>query len=140
MSDSRLYTDRLLAFWDHNLFGWKHEGYTHGASEVSALCGDEVEYRLMIRDGVLEAVDFWTKGCCVSECCAAMLAELARGKTVEWVRAYTDVDWDQYVNIPLGESRKRSCMLLPLKCPQKSRRYHLCPRTEIGRPDAFFSK
>jgi len=120
MSDSKLYTDRLLSYWDRNLSGWKHEGYTHWASEVSQLCGDEVEYRLTIRADVLEVVDFWARGCCISECCAAMLAGLAQGKTVEWVRMYTAEDWDQYVNIPLGESRKRSCMMLALKCLKKA--------------------
>jgi NifU-like protein involved in Fe-S cluster formation len=121
VSDSKLYTDRLLFYWDQALFGFKHEGYTHGASEVSQLCGDEVEYRLTINNNVLEVVDVWARGCCVSECCAAMLAELARGKTVDWVTSpQTMMDWPRYVNVPLGESRKQSCMMLAMKCLKKA--------------------
>ena len=59
MSGSKLYSDRLLSYWDPSLFGFKHESYTHGASEVSQLCGDEVEYRLIINNNVLEIVDVW---------------------------------------------------------------------------------
>jgi NifU-like protein involved in Fe-S cluster formation len=65
-------------------------------------------------------VDFWKSGCCLSECSAAMLAELARGKTVEWVRTLTAEEWDAYVNIPLGENRKRSCMMIALNCLKKA--------------------
>ena len=61
MSDRRLYTDRLLSYWDQNLFGWKHSGYTHGASEVSRLCGDEVEFRLIVNNGILDVVDVWAR-------------------------------------------------------------------------------
>jgi hypothetical protein len=121
VSDRKLYTDRLLSYWDQNLFGWKHSGYTHGASEVSQLCGDEVEFRLIVNNGVLDIVDVWARGCCVSECSAAMLAELARGKTVGWVvNPRTTADWPEYVNVPLGESRKRSCLMLPLTCLRKA--------------------
>jgi hypothetical protein len=120
MSDSKLYTDRLLSYWDQNRMGWKHEGYTHGASEVSAVCGDEVEFRLILGERGLEVVDVWARGCCVVECCAAMLAELAVGKPLVWLDTFYDKDWDQYVNIPLGESRKQSCMMLPLQCLRKA--------------------
>ena len=34
VSDSKLYTDRLLSYWDRSLFGFKHASYTHGASEA----------------------------------------------------------------------------------------------------------
>jgi NifU-like protein involved in Fe-S cluster formation len=121
VSDSKLYTDRLLFYWDRSLFGFKHAGYTHGASEVSQPCGDEVEYRLIVNNNILDVVDVWARGCCVSECCAAMLAELARGKTVDWVTSpQTMTDWPKYVNVPLGESRKQSCMMLALKCLTKA--------------------
>ena len=119
MSNIRLYTERLLSYWNQNLFGWKHSGHTHGVSEVSQLCGDEVEFRLIVGDAGLEVVDVWARGCCISECCAAMLAELARGKTVGWVNAYTAEEWERYVNVPLGESRKRSCVMLALDCLKK---------------------
>jgi hypothetical protein len=50
-----------------------------------------------------------------------MLAELARGKTVGWVASVqTTADWPEYVNVPLGESRKRSCLMLPLTCLRKA--------------------
>ena len=78
MSDSNLYTERLMSYWDqrHSRLGWKHKDYTHIASEVGELCGDEVDFRLEIRDGGLAVVDVWARGCCIAEAGAAMLAEL----------------------------------------------------------------
>lgn len=125
MSDSKLYTDRLLTYWDPNLRGFTHEGYTHGATEVSSLCGDEVEFRLVrcpdpqTFDACLEIVDVWARGCCVCECSAAMLAELARGKSLAWLVTFYDADWLKYVNIPVSKSRKQ-CLMLPLHCLRKA--------------------
>ncbi len=116
MSNSNLYTERLMSYWDQNLRGFKHEGYTHQASEVSKLCGDEVEFRVILKGGVLEVVDVWARGCCVSECCTTMLAELARGKSLFWLDTFTDQDWARFVTIPISESRKQSCLMLPLRC------------------------
>ena len=122
MSDSSLYTERLMSYWDqrHVRFGWKHGEYTHIASMVGDLCGDEVDFRLVIDAGVLDVVDVWARGCCIAEAGAVMLAELARGKPLAWLDAFTDQDWIDYVNIPIGEHRKKSCLLLPLECLRKA--------------------
>lgn len=116
-----LYTDRLLRYWDQNLFGFRHQGYTHDASTVNSLCGDECEFRLTVHDNgtqgsVLEVVDVWARGCCVVESCTTMLAELARGKPLAWLDTFTDANWQEYVNIPISESRKKTCLMLPLRC------------------------
>ena len=120
MSNITIYTDRLMSYWDRNLFGFPHQGYTHAAILNSAVCGDEVEFRLIVSASGLEVVDVWARGCCVSECCAAMLAELVRGKPLAWLDTFSDADWDRYVNIPVSESREQSCMMLPLYCLRKA--------------------
>ena len=122
MSDSNLYTERLMSYWDqrHSRLGWKHKDYTHNASEVSDLCGDEVDFRLEIRDGGLAVVDVWARGCCIAEAGAVMLVELARGKPLTWFDTFSDQDWIDYVNIPIAKHRKKSCLLLPLRCLRKA--------------------
>ena len=129
MSNSKLYTDRLLSYWDQNLFGWKHSGYTHGASEVSQLCGDEVEFRLIVSEAVLEVVDVWARGCCVSECCAAMLAELARGKMVGWVNAYTAEEWAAIRQRPIGRKPQTVLRDARSRLPQEGCHNTFCPTT-----------
>lgn len=116
MSDSNLYTERLLRYWDQNLQGFPRQDYTNGASAVNLSCDDQVEFRVRTADGVLAVVDVWSRGCCMVECCAAMLAELARGKSLAWLDTFTDKDWIEYVNIPVSEDRKQSCLMLPLRC------------------------
>jgi NifU-like protein involved in Fe-S cluster formation len=115
-----LYTERLLSYWNPNLRGFHDQDYTHMASETSSLCGDEVEFRVTLKDGLLETVDVWARGCCLSECCAAMLAKLARGKPLVWLDTFTDQDWVNHVNVPVGESRKKSCLMLPLRCLRRA--------------------
>jgi hypothetical protein len=120
-TDDDLYTARLLKFWDPRYFGFHRCAYTHGASETSPVCGDEVEFRLVLKDDQLEVVDVKAHGCCVSECCAAMLADLVCDRPLSWINHFlSDDHWTQYVNVPLGKSRRDSCMMLPLRCLRKA--------------------
>lgn len=125
MSDSNLYTERLLRYWDQSLRGFPHQDYTHGASASNLPCDDEVEFRVKLVGGGVDGsglaiVDVWARGCCMVECCAAMLAELARGKSLAWLDTFTNRDWVDYVNIPVSASRKESCLMLPLNCLRKT--------------------
>lgn len=112
-----IYTDRLLMWWDRSYFGWTHGVYTHRARVTSPVCGDEVEFGLIVQDGRLVAVDCEAHGCCVCECCTAMLAELARNKPVEWLTDYSEAKWVSFVDVPdLSPARQTSCVALPLRC------------------------
>jgi hypothetical protein len=108
--------ERFLKFWDLNLFGWKHQGYTHGTSQIGDPCPDEVEYRLTINCEELMVVDVWARGCVMVHGGAAMLADLARGKDLAWLRDFSEEDWIKYADVEIKTDAKRNCLLLPLQC------------------------
>jgi nitrogen fixation NifU-like protein len=52
-----------------------------GASFLQGPCGDEMEFYLYIRDGVLEDVKYYTEGCDDTKACALAVAKQAKGKS-----------------------------------------------------------
>ena len=52
------------------------------AAAVKGLCGEEMEFYLTIRNGVLEDVRYYTEGCADTKACGFEVAKRARGKTV----------------------------------------------------------
>lgn len=53
-----------------------------GASFLEGPCGDEMEFYLYIRDGLLEDVKYYTQGCDDTRACALAVAKQAKGKSV----------------------------------------------------------
>jgi len=53
-----------------------------GSSFLRGLCGDEMEFYLYIRDGVIEDVKYYTEGCEHTKACGLDVARRARGKPV----------------------------------------------------------
>ena len=53
-----------------------------GSSFLQGPCGDEMEFYLYIRDGVLEDVKYYTEGCDDTRACALAVAKRAKGKSV----------------------------------------------------------
>jgi len=53
-----------------------------GSSFLKGPCGDEMEFYLYIRDGVLEDVKYYTEGCEDTRACALAVAKRAKGRPV----------------------------------------------------------
>jgi len=51
-------------------------------ARIKGLCGDEMEFYLVINDHKLEEVKYYTEGCEHTKACAAMTAQTAQGKTI----------------------------------------------------------
>ena len=49
---------------------------------IKGACGDEMEFYLFIRNGIIEDIKFYTEGCAVTRACGAVAAELAVGKGI----------------------------------------------------------
>jgi len=52
------------------------------SSFLKGLCGDEMEFYLYIRDGVIEDVKYYTEGCADTRTCGLAVAQRTRGKSV----------------------------------------------------------
>ena len=49
---------------------------------IKGPCGDEMEFYLVIKDGVVEEVKFYTEGCIATRVCGSVTASLALGKNI----------------------------------------------------------
>ena len=49
---------------------------------VKGLCGDEMEFYLVVKNGVIEDVKYYTNGCDHTRTCGAAAARRAKGKTI----------------------------------------------------------
>ena len=81
MNDSPEYSERLLQLAaDERLFGRMNA--PTGAAFTKGQCGDQMEFHLFIRSGVIEEAKYWTDGCEVTRACGAWVAEFATGRSV----------------------------------------------------------
>ncbi|HDP79576.1 MAG TPA: iron-sulfur cluster assembly scaffold protein [Spirochaetes bacterium] len=66
--------------------GLKHYGRMNdpdGSAFVRGICGDTMEFYLVVRDGTVEEVRFHTDGCGHTLACGEAAAELVNGKTLD---------------------------------------------------------
>jgi len=54
-----------------------------GSAFVKGVCGDSMEFYLIIRENVIEEVRFHTDGCEHTRACGEAAAELVNGKTLD---------------------------------------------------------
>ncbi len=53
-----------------------------GSAYLKGLCGDEMEFYLIIEDSIITEIKYFTQGCDATKACAEMVASLACGKTI----------------------------------------------------------
>ena len=86
----QLYQETIL---DHNrnprFFG-EPAACTHKAHGKNPLCGDDYWVYLDVRDGVIEGVQFYGRGCAITKSSASMMSEAIKGKRLEDVIAKKD--------------------------------------------------
>ncbi len=84
------------------------------AKDSNPLCGDIIEMQLKINDGKVEDIRFQGKGCAISQASASMLTEVAKGKSLDDVKALGKPDVLELLGIDPGPTRIK-CALLGLK-------------------------
>ncbi|MBU1062308.1 MAG: iron-sulfur cluster assembly scaffold protein [Candidatus Omnitrophica bacterium] len=64
----------------------KHFGRMNGPTSsafIKGLCGDEMEFYLVIEDRIIKEVKFHTTGCIATIVCGSVAAQLALGKSID---------------------------------------------------------
>lgn len=54
-----------------------------GSAFIKGPCGDEMEFYLVIEQGIIKEVKFYTEGCISTLVCGEMAAQQAEGKSIE---------------------------------------------------------
>ena len=53
-----------------------------GAAYIKGLCGDEMEFYLVIENNIITGIKYYTDGCVFTRACAEKAAEFVSGKTI----------------------------------------------------------
>ena len=111
---SDIYKDIILDYYRHpRNFGDLPEPDVR-SKDSNPLCGDVIEMQLKIRDGKIDDLRFKGRGCAISQASASMLTELAKGKTLDEIKALGKEDVLSMLGIDPGPTRIK-CALLGLK-------------------------
>ena len=111
---SDIYKDIILDYYRHpRNFGDLPEPDVR-SKDSNPLCGDVIEMQIKIRDGRIEDLRFKGRGCAISQASASMLTELAKGKTLDEIKALGKEDVLSMLGIDPGPTRIK-CALLGLK-------------------------
>jgi len=111
---SDIYKDIILDYYRHpRNFGDLPEPDVR-SKDSNPLCGDVIEMQLKIRDGTVDDLRFKGRGCAISQASASMLTELAKGKTLDEIKALGKADILNMLGIDPGPTRIK-CALLGLK-------------------------
>jgi nitrogen fixation NifU-like protein len=93
----QLYQDIILDHYKKPRGRGLREPYESQVRHVNPTCGDEIELRVHLADGVVADVSYEGMGCSISQAAASVLYEVMVGKTVEDALSRVDA-YTQMVN------------------------------------------
>jgi nitrogen fixation NifU-like protein len=114
---SDFYRELILDYYRNPRNFGKLDPHDIDARDSNPLCGDEVEMQLRIstEKDKIEEIKFIGKGCAISQASASMLTEMAKGKSLEWVKSLSRDDIQKMLGTSdLGPARIK-CAMLPVK-------------------------
>jgi nitrogen fixation NifU-like protein len=111
---SDIYKDIILDYYRHPRNSGDLQDLDVRAKDSNPLCGDIIEMQLKIKEGKICDLRFKGRGCAISQASASMLTELAKGKSLEEVKALGKADILDMLGIDPGPTRIK-CALLGLK-------------------------
>jgi nitrogen fixation protein NifU and related proteins len=100
---------RIMAYWQNERYRGQLPSSTVHCQSHNPTCGDELQFDVSIRDGVITNIVFSGEACVYTMAVAAMLAEEFDGKPIEHT-----VDVLKLFGIPIGTNRKE-CVLSPYR-------------------------
>lgn len=82
INDSDYFGDKIVrTAKEAKFFGRMND--PSASAGIRGLCGDEMEFYLIIEDDKIEDIKFYTDGCLATRACGEMTASFAIGKNVE---------------------------------------------------------
>ena len=111
---SDFYREVILDYYRNPRNFGKLDPHDIDAKDLNPLCGDEVEMQIRVSPDKekIEEITFIGKGCAISQASASMLTEMAKGKSLEWVKGLSRDDILKMLGTSdLGPARIKCAML-----------------------------
>jgi nitrogen fixation protein NifU and related proteins len=81
MDSSSLYQELILDHWRHPHHFGELANATHRASGVNPICGDDVIVYLIVKNNIIQNIQFLGQGCAISIASASLMTEALIGKS-----------------------------------------------------------
>ncbi len=111
---SDFYRELILDYYRNPRNFGKLDPHDIDARDTNPLCGDEVEMQIRVSPDKdkIEEIKFVGKGCAISQASASMLTEMAKGKSLQWVKGLSRDDIQKMLGTSdLGPARIKCAML-----------------------------
>ena len=108
-----MYQENILDHYKHPRNFGRIDNATIHHHEKNPLCGDEMDFYFIIKDGRIEDAKFGGHGCAISQASASMLSEELIGKSLKDVSKINKEKIIQMLGIPISPVRLK-CALLSL--------------------------
>jgi nitrogen fixation NifU-like protein len=82
---------------------------------MNEVCKDVIDIDAIVEANIIKQLEYCGRGCCISQCSAAMLVEYFRGKSLDDIATFTNQKMFDLVGITIPEGRE-ACVLLGLQC------------------------
>jgi NifU-like protein involved in Fe-S cluster formation len=109
-----IYSRELLHNFREQPYKKDIKHFDRKGNAVNASCGDDIEIKLKVENGVIKDVGYKTGGCIVSQGSMSVLSKNILGMKVEDVAKLTDSDYLSLIGIELTPARQ-NCALVGLK-------------------------
>jgi len=93
--------------------------YTHSAAKANPLCGDQLNFFLLIKNNRLQDIGFQGEGCVISMATASILSEYFKGQKTSDLLNFKTKELLKKLQIQLTPTRLK-CALLPLETIQSA--------------------
>lgn len=108
-----LYAENILDHYRHPREKKELAEPTVTHEEVNHSCGDALEIRLIVKDGIVTDAGWTGTGCAISQASMSMLAEELIGKTATELESLRKENVYDLLGVPVGP-RRFKCALLSL--------------------------
>ncbi|MFA5412329.1 MAG: iron-sulfur cluster assembly scaffold protein [Candidatus Micrarchaeia archaeon] len=107
--------ERIIGIWKNAPNRKEMKGANLVAEGANPVCGDRIKIFLKIKGGKVVDASFTGEGCAISIASASLLADYAKGKTLEELRKLDKEKIMELLGLDLSKNPSRlKCALLPL--------------------------
>lgn len=114
-----IYRDEILEHYKDPQNFRKIEDPTYTSKFVNPFCGDDIETYIVTsckvpkahKEERIEDISFLGKGCAISIAAASMLTEFVKGKSMQELKAMSEQEMLELLDVEISESRKKCALL-----------------------------
>lgn len=110
---NNIYREEILEHYRNPLHFGRLNSFNISSRQLNPFCGDEIEIFIVLKNELIDKIQFTGKGCAISIASTSLLTEYANGKSKKQLTNFLESDMLNLLGIEVSETRKK-CALLGL--------------------------